>query len=166
MEKGGPVRGKGRSASKADLKRGQLPVTESTPYVCAPIPAGDFPDVVPVLDPLGGFLFWADEELARRLIASRQVTFFRTKKKKVRALMATGPLDEADSAPRSRRRQFGLPHCKETNTNPPRVWTQDRMGNTTARPDRLMPTDDSIARWCRKVCITVLTSCTTTKKAA
>jgi hypothetical protein len=160
----GPLRGKGRSVSKADLKRSQLPVTDKKLYVCEPIPAAQFPDMLPVLDPLGGFLFWADEQLARALLKKDQVRIFRTPTK-IRALQAKGPLDEVPpNKVCSQNRYFGLPHHRETDTNPARVWTQDRMGSTSARPDRMMPVDDKRARWCRKVCIAVVNSCT--KKAA
>jgi hypothetical protein len=93
-----PIRGKGRSVSKGDLKEPgaerrvvqQLPVTDSTPYVFAPIPEG-FPDLIPVLDSLGSFLFFADETLARQLVAKHQVRIVRRKKKhETRALQALG----------------------------------------------------------------------------
>jgi hypothetical protein len=132
--------------------------------VCAPIPSGDFPDMLPVLDPLESFLFWADEQLARHLIKKGQVRIFRTKHK-IRALQALGALDDLPpSKVCSQNRYFGLPHKRETDTNPARVWTQDRMGSTSYRSDHLMPVDDKRAAWCRKVCRTVVNSCI--KKAA
>jgi hypothetical protein len=162
---GGPIRGKGRSLSKGDLKRSQLPVTDTTPYVCQPIPAGEFPDMVPVLDVLGSFMFWADEQLARSFVAKHQVRIFRTPRK-IRALQALTTLDGVPANEIcSQNRYFGLPNRRETDTNPARVWTQDRMGNTIpSRGPNLMPVDDSRARSCRRACFAVVTSCS--KKAA
>ena len=148
-EESGPIRGKGRSVSKADLKGSQLPVTVSAPYVCAQIPAGLFPDMLPVLDEMGGFMFWADETLARSLVAKHQVEICRTTNK-IRALKATCRItDLADQKPSSHGALFGVPHKRETDENVYRVWTLERMGWA----------NDKKAQWCRKVCKEVLTSC-------
>jgi hypothetical protein len=167
VNQGGPIRGKGRSLSKGDLKSSQLPVTDTTPYVCEPIPDGDFPDMVPVLDVLGSFMFFADEQLARSFVVKHQVRIFRTARK-IRALQALTTLEDLPaSLICSQNRYFGLPNRRETDTNPARVWTQDRMGNTIpSRGSNLMPIDDSRARFCRKVCFAVVTSCAKSAKKA
>jgi hypothetical protein len=182
VEESGPIRGKGLSLSKGDLKEPgaerrvvqQLPVTDSTPYVFAPIPEG-FSDLIPVLDPLGSFLFFADETLARQLVAKHQVRIVRpkkqntAKKQQVRALQALGPLDDVPAGLIcSQNRYFGIPNQRETDVNPPWVWTQDKMGDTSlhpgraGRPGRLV--DDRRARWSRKVCMAVVLDCA--KRAA
>jgi hypothetical protein len=150
--------------SKAHLKRSQLPVTARAPYVCEPIPAGDLNYLVPVLDPLGSFLFWADEELARSLIKAGQVRICRTKRK-IRALQAITSLDNVPPHKRCiQKKLFGLPHRRETETNPAGVWTQDALGYTHSEPGTLMPIDNARAKWARRVCTEVLLSCL--KKAA
>jgi hypothetical protein len=140
--------------SKADLKGSQLPVTDPAPYVCEPIPAGHFPDVLPVLDKLGGFLFWADEDLARSLVRKHQVRICRTKNK-VRALQALQELTAIKDEKRcSMVKFFGIPNRRETEENPARVWTQDKMGHSSMRYG-----DDKRAVWSRKACREVVTSC-------
>lgn len=128
-------------------------------YVCEPVPEGSYPDMVPVLDLAGGFLFWADETLARKLVSLHQVKICRTPKK-VRALQAiVVTKDLADLKPCSRAALFGIPHKRETEDNPARVWTQDKMGRSSMRDG-----DDKRAIWSRNVCKAVVTSCL--KKAA
>ncbi len=151
--------------SKADLKETagnnpgvrQLPVTNSTPYVCAPIPPPPFPGLFKVLDPLGGFLFWATEDQARELLSKRQAVLLwrgSGRKKRVCGLQAIVELDVPPDKICTQKRFFGLPHKHETDTNPPRVWTQDKMGDSSSKSG-----DNSKARWCRKVCRAVVTSC-------
>lgn len=150
---------------KADLKSNSTPGYRK-PYVCAPIPDGAFPDQIPVVDSLGGFLFMADDDQARELVKQQKVRVWRTSKKhKLRALQAIISLEELQKIV-SQRRFFGVPHRRETETNPPRVWTLDNMGRTDVNRDNLMPIDDKRARWCRKVCMEVVNSCRVNLKKA
>jgi hypothetical protein len=144
--------------SKADLKLKSTPGHRSAPYVCLPIPPAEFPDLIPVIDRLGSFLFMADEPFARELLKKQQVRICRTKKN-IRALQLKAAPDAALAKLISQRRYFGVPHRRETETNPARVWTQDQMGHTNGEKDRLMPVDDRRAEWCRRVCMEVVRSC-------
>ena len=45
MVQGGPIRGKGWSLSKGDLKDCQLPVTDTTPEVCVAVSTPSFEDI-------------------------------------------------------------------------------------------------------------------------
>lgn len=150
---------------KDDRSVSQLPVTESAPYVCEPVPDAPLPDLLPVLNPLGGFVMWADEHKARALLRERLVVILR-RKTKIRGLQIIAmpdimPPDQLCS----QKRFFGLPHRRETNDNPARVWMQDRMGDTSAKRGTMYCISNARARWCRKVCMAVISSCSS-KKAA
>jgi len=123
-------------------------------YVCEPIPEALFPDLIPVLDMAGGFLFWADETQARKLVSAQQVRICRTKKK-IRALQATCAAAKIVTFESGRRAAlFGLPHRRETEENPAHVWTQDKMGSSSMKHG-----DNKRAVWSRKACKAVVTSC-------
>jgi hypothetical protein len=155
----GRQEGDGRSVN-------QLPVTESKPYVCEPVPPAPFPDLLPVLDPLGGFIFWADEHKARAMLREKQVVILR-RKTKIRGLQViVDPNVMSIDQICSQNRFFGLPHRRDTHDNPARVWAQDRMGDTAAKRGTMYSLPNGRARWCRKVCMAVVTSCSITPKKA
>jgi hypothetical protein len=146
-------------SARAPIPKLKIP-RPGEPYVLEPVPEGSYPDMVPVLDLAGGFIFWADETLARKLVGLHQVKICRTPKK-IRALQAVvSTADLTDSKPCSRAALFGIPHRRETDDNPARVWTQDKMGSSSMRDG-----DNKRAVWSRNVCKAVVTSCLT-KKAA
>ena len=105
-----------------------------------------------MLDILGSFLMWVSEHDARRLLSMRKVELVRRKKGKGKIIGLMVILDPDMPANQiiSRKKYFGLPHRRETEFNPPHVWTQDVMGSTTkGRANKH-------ARFCRAVCKQVI----------
>lgn len=81
----------------------------------------------------GVFLEWIDEDFARKLIKDGTVEILWTKKR-IRSLRVRGtPRAALVSITKSkydlahRKRPVGQSHRNETNDNPPKVWTIDRI---------------------------------------
>jgi hypothetical protein len=96
-------------------------------------PNENLPDTLPLHAVDGAFLEWIDEDTARKLIKDGTVEILRTKKRirslrvraEKRAALISITKSKYDLA--HRKRPVGQSHRNETNDNPPKVWTIDRI---------------------------------------
>lgn len=93
----------------------------------------NLPDKLPLHAVDGTFLEWIDEDTARKLIKDGTVEILRTKTRvrslRVRAEKRTALVSITTSKYdlAHRKRPVGQSHRNETNENPPKVWTIDRI---------------------------------------
>jgi hypothetical protein len=97
-----------------------------------PIPIATLPEKLPVVDSLGNFMFWADEEKARSLIHERKVTLLRGRSGgEIRKLQVIPGEEEAVSAADFRYMGTRYSHSRETEENPKNCWTLKKLPRGT-----------------------------------